>query len=64
MANTNAQGQNTTMTVTPRTMSPVTSHASMAMVSAMGTSQLAQRSAMRWVGAWWFSASSTMRISF
>ena len=64
VASTNAQGQNTTRTVTARTMSLVTINAIIAINNATGTSQLAALSAIRAIGAFLFSASSTIRISF
>ena len=51
VASINAQGQNTTRTVTPLTISPVISHAAIAMASAIGTSHVAHLSAILWVGA-------------
>ena len=64
VASTSAQGQNTTSTVTARTISLVIISVAIAISSATGTSQLATLSAIRAIGAFLFSASSTIRISF
>ena len=46
VASINAHGQNTTKTVTPLSMLPVTSHATIAIPSATGTSHVAHLSAI------------------
>ena len=57
VANTNAQGQNTTRTVTARTIFCVINPVITAITNATGTNQLAHLSAMRCIGACLFSAS-------
>ena len=64
VASTSAQGQKTTSTVTARTILPVTRPAATAMNSATGTRILAALSAILAMGAFFSSASCTMRISF
>jgi len=46
VAKINAHGQNTTKTVTPLSIFPVTNHATIAIINATGTSQVAHLSAI------------------
>ena len=46
VAKINAQGQNTTRTVTPLSIFPVANHATIAIINATGTSQVAHLSAI------------------
>ena len=56
VANTNAHGQNTTSTVTPTIILPVTIYPIQAINNAIGTKRLATVSAIRCIGACLFSA--------
>ena len=64
VASISAHGQNTTRTVTPRSILPVANHAAIAIINATGTSQVAHLSAILWVGACFSSAAFTRSISF
>ena len=64
VANTSAQGQNTTSTVTARVMSPVNKYVATAITKAEGTSHDAHLSTIRSVGDLFCSASRTISTSF
>ena len=64
VAKINAHGQNTTKTVTPLSILPVTSHATIAIIKATGTSHVAHLSAILCVGACFSSAAFTRSINF